>query len=74
MSKDRDMDRKKVLLRNKSPSLSLLMKRYRSCKEGKNHLTAALSRAKKSSCQVGKSRVSALLSTQSLFRLSAKAC
>lgn len=25
-SKDRDMDRKKVLLRNKSPSLSLLMK------------------------------------------------
>jgi len=24
--KDRDMDRKKVLLRNKSPSLSLLMK------------------------------------------------
>ena len=26
MSKDRDMDRKKVLLRKKSPSLSLLMK------------------------------------------------
>ena len=25
-SKDRNMDRKKVLLRNKSPSLSLLMK------------------------------------------------
>ena len=53
MSQNRDMDRKKVLLRNKSPSLSLLMKRYRSCKEGQKHLTAALSRAKKSSCQVG---------------------